>query len=144
MSELLEETAGDMSLGEEDYSKIRSVISSYQGNYSDMDFESVYSFQTTIDSAILDLVNQNMIDQLDSASEGGSELFTRYNAATAGVVEYYIDGMEEATAASIDPAWFEEEGYERQELRSADLVSEGEPVVQACDGRGLAAGVSAG
>ncbi len=128
MSELLEETAGDMSLGEEDYSKIRSVISSYQGNYSDMDFESVYSFQTTIDSAILDLVNQNMIDQLDSASEGGSELFTRYNAATAGVVEYYIDGMEEATAASIDPAWFEEEGYERQELRSADLVSEGEPV----------------
>ena len=128
MSELLEETAGDMSLGEEDYSKIRSVISSYQGNYSDMDFESVYSFQTTIDSAILDLVNQNMIDQLDSASEGGSELFTRYNAATAGVVEYYIDGMEEATAASIDPAWFEEEGYERQDLRSADLVSEGEPV----------------
>ena len=128
MSELLEESAGEISLGEEDYSEIRSSISSYQSNYSDMNFAEVYDFKANVDSAILDLVNQNMIEQLDSASEDAGELFTRYNAATAGVVEYYIDGLEDATSESIDPAWFDKDGYERQDLRTADLVSEGDPV----------------
>lgn len=128
MSELLEESSGDLSLDEEDYSEIRSGVSSFLGNYSDMSFESVYSFKTNVDSAILDLVNQNMIAQLDNASEGGGELFTRYNAETAGVVEYYIDGLEGATAESVEPGWFDRSKYERQDLRSADLVSEGDPV----------------
>ena len=97
MSELLEESAGELSLDEEDYTEIRSSISSYLSNYSDMRFEDVYSFKTNVDSAILDLVNQNLIAQLDSASESGGELFTRYNAETAGIVEYYIDGLEEAS-----------------------------------------------
>ena len=68
MSELLEESAGEISLGEEDYSEIRSSISSYQSNYSDMNFAEVYDFKANVDSAILDLVNQNMIEQLDSCS----------------------------------------------------------------------------
>ena len=128
MSELLEESAGELSLDEEDYTEIRSSISSYLSNYSDMRFEDVYSFKTNVDSAILDLVNQNLIAQLDSASESGGELFTRYNAETAGIVEYYIDGLEEASADAIDPAWFDGDGYERTDLRSAELVSEGDPV----------------
>ena len=128
MSELLEESAGEMSLDEEDYTEIRSSISSYLSNYSDMRFEDVYSFKTNVDSAILDLVNQNLIAQLDSASESGGELFTRYNAETAGIVEYYIDGLEEASTDAIDPAWFDGDGYERTDLRSAELVSEGDPV----------------
>ena len=128
MSELLNESAGDLSLDEEDYSEIRADISSYLGNYSDMDFREVYDFKTNVDSAILDLVNQNLIDQLDSASEDAGTLFTRYNAETAGVVEYYIDGLESATSDNIDPSWFDEENYEWQDLRTASLVSAGDPV----------------
>ena len=43
-------------------------------------------------------------------------------------MEYYIDGLEEASADAIDPAWFDGDGYERTDLRSAELVSEGDPV----------------
>lgn len=128
MSELLKESAGDLSLDEDDYSEIRSNVSSYLSNYSDMNFEEVYNFKTSVDSAILDLVNQNMLEQLESTSEDAAGLFTRYNAVTAGVVEYYIDGFESATLDSIDPAWFDKSSYERQDLRSQDLVSEGDPV----------------
>ncbi len=128
MAELLKESAGELNLDKDDYSQIRSDISSYLSSYSDMDFGETYSFKTNVDSAILDLINQNMIDQLDSASEDAGALFTRYNAPTAGVVEYYIDGLETASSDSIDPNWFDEDSYERQDLRAEELVSAGDPV----------------
>ncbi len=128
MSELLQESAGELSLDDADYSEIRASVNSYLSNYSDMSFDEVYDFKTNVNSAILDLVNQNMIDQLDSTSEDAGGLFTRYNAAAAGVVEYYIDGYEGATVDAVSADWFDEEGYERQELRTEELVSEGDPV----------------
>ena len=93
-----------------------------------MDFHSVYNFKTDVDSTILDLVNQNMIDRLDSAADDNSALFTRYNAATAGVVEYYIDGYEDASLDDLSADWFDETVYQRQNLRSEELVSSGDPV----------------
>lgn len=128
MAELLQESAGELNLSEEDYSELRSDITSFQSSYSDLNFEEVYDFKTDVDSAILDLVNQNLIDKLDSASEDAGVLFSRYNAATAGVVEYYIDGFEGAAAESLSASWFDESAYERQELRSETLVSSGDPV----------------
>lgn len=43
-------------------------------------------------------------------------------------MEYYIDGLESATSDNIDPSWFDEENYEWQDLRTASLVSAGDPV----------------
>ena len=128
MADILKENAGDVSLSEEDYTELRSQIGTYTSSFSDMDFNSVYNFKTNIDSTILDLVNQNMIDRLDSTAEENSALFTRYNAATAGVVEYYIDGYEDASLDGLSADWFDETKYQRQNLRTEELVSSGDPV----------------
>ena len=128
MSSLLQENSGELNLGENDYNEIRSEISSYLSNASDMEFQKVYEFQSDVNTAILDLVNQNLIEQLDSATETGNALFTRYNAATAGVVEYYVDGFETATVDGLDASWFDRENYSRQDLRAESLVSSGDPV----------------
>ena len=128
MSSLLQENSGELNLGENDYNEIRSEISSYLSNASDMEFQKVYEFQSDVNTVILDLVNQNLIEQLDSATETGNALFTRYNAATAGVVEYYVDGFETATVDGLDASWFDRENYSRQDLRAESLVSSGDPV----------------
>lgn len=127
MADILQENAGDISLGEEDYAELRSQISTYMSSFSDMEFDSVYNFKTNVDSTILELVNQNMIDKLDSATDDNSALFTRYNAATAGVVEYYIDGYEDASLDDLNADWFDETKYQRQNLRTNELVSSGDP-----------------
>lgn len=128
MAQALRDSAQELNLSSEDYSQLRGEIITYMSNTSDMNFFEVYDFKTGIDASILDLMNQNMIAELDSASEDGGSIFSRYNAATAGVVEYYLDGFEEATLDSLSSAWFEEENYERTNLRTEELVGQGEPV----------------
>lgn len=128
MAEALKESSEELSLSDEDYEKLRSEITTYMSNASDMNFAEVYDFKTGIDASILDLMNQNMIAQLDSATENGGSVFAGYNAATAGVVEYYIDGFESATLESLSSTWFDQEAYERTNLRTEELVGQGEPV----------------
>lgn len=109
------------------YNQIRSEIAVYMSNASDMNFSEVYDFKTGINATILDLMNQNMIAQLDSAEESGG-IFARYNAGTSGVVEYYVDGFENASLESLSSSWFDQEAYERTNLRTEELVGQGEPV----------------
>ncbi len=127
MAQALKDSAGELSLSEEDYNQIRSEIAVYMSNASDMNFSEVYDFKTGINATILDLMNQNMIAQLDSAEES-SGIFARYNAGTSGVVEYYVDGFENASLESLSSSWFDQEAYERTNLRTEELVGQGEPV----------------
>lgn len=127
MAQALKDSAGELSLSEEDYNQIRSEIAVYMSNASDMNFSEVYDFKTGINATILDLINQNMIAQLDSAEESGG-IFARYNAGTSGVVEYYVDGFENASLESLSSSWFDQEAYERTNLRTEELVGQGEPV----------------
>lgn len=128
MAQAMKENIQELNLSNEDYNQLRGEITTYMSNASDMNFSEVYDFKSGLDASILDLMNQNMIAQLDSAAEDGGGIFTRYNAGTAGVVEYYIDGFEGATLDSLSSAWFDEEAYERTNLRIEELVGQGEPV----------------
>ena len=128
MAQVLKDNAEELSLSEEDYSKLRSEVATYMSNVSDMNFSEVYDFKTSIDATILDLMNQNMITQLDNAAESGGSTFARYNAGTSGVVEYYLDGFESASLENLSSEWFNQEAYERTNLRTEELVGQGEPV----------------
>jgi hypothetical protein len=128
MAETLKSSAQEISLNEDDYTELRSEIAAYLDDASDMQFDSVYDFKTDVDASILDLMNQNLLEQLDTALEDGSSLFTSYNAVTSGVVEYYIDGFEDAQLESLSSSWFDQENYERKSLRTEELVGTGEPV----------------
>ncbi len=128
MVQVLKENAKDMQLGDEDYTQIRSEIEAFLGSASDMNFDQVYAFKTDVNASVLDLMNQNMIEQLDTAMEGGGAVFTRYQAEATGIVEYYIDGFEEATLESLSGSWFDQETYERTNLRARELTAAGDPV----------------
>lgn len=128
MAQAMKENAKELDLSNEDYSQLRGEIMTYMSNASEMDFSQVYDFKAGIDASILDLMNQNMVTQLDTAAEDGGNVFNRYNAGTTGVVEYYIDGFEGVSLDSLSSSWFDQETYERTNLRTEELVGQGEPV----------------
>ncbi len=127
MTELLQESAEGINLTDSDYDSLRGKISSYASGMSDMKFSEIYDFKYTINSAVLDMINQSMTDQLEGASEAGGT-FTRYTSGGSGIVEYYVDGLEDATMDNWNSSWLDQESYTRRNLRTEDLVSPQDPV----------------
>ena len=128
MAELLRESAEGFHLSEANYELLHSQASSFAASMSDMDFSSLYDFKYTINASVLDMINQNMAEQLDSAMSEGGSTFSRFSAGGSGIVEYYTDGFEEANLEGLCQEWFDKEGYERRNLRIEGLVSSGDPV----------------
>lgn len=128
MSEYLEENSGEISLTEENYASLKSDISSFSSGYERNDFSEVYDFHDTINGSILELSNQTLLNQMESLTEEEIGAFQRVYAEKSGIVEYYIDGYETATADTLTPEMFDKSTYESTNLRSAELISAGDPV----------------
>ena len=128
MSEYLEENSEEISLSEENFSTLKSDISSFSSNYSKDNFHEVYDFHTTANGNILELANQTLLSELDALSEADAGSFQRVYAQKSGIVEYSIDGYEAVTPETITPEMFDKANYEPVNLRSADLISAGDPV----------------
>ena len=128
MSEYLEENSEEISLSEENFSTLKSDISSFSSNYSKDNFHEVYDFHTTANGNILELANQTLLSEMDALSEADAGSFQRVYAQKSGIVEYSIDGYETITPDTITPEMFDKANYEPVNLRSADLISAGDPV----------------
>ena len=128
MSEYLEEHSDELSLSAENYHTLKSDISSFSNNYERTDFSKVYHFHDTINGSILELSNQTLLSELENVSEEMTGAFQRVYSEKSGIVEYFIDGYETVTPETITPEMFDESAYAPTNLRSADLISAGDPV----------------
>lgn len=124
-NELIQQNAQEADLSDEDYSAIRSEIRSYTEEYSDLNFSDVYAFQTSVESSVMDLQNQSMLESLEEAGEDA--MFSRVYAGGIGILEYYMDGYEGITVDTLTEDMLDEDTYERQDLKK-DIVQAGEPV----------------
>ena len=128
MAELLQESAEGVNLSEENYASLRSQVTSYVSGMSDMDFSKLYDFKYAINVSVLDMINQNMAEQMEGAVQENSGTFSRFTAGGSGIVEYYVDGLEEVSLENLSSSWFDQEVYERKSLRTEELISSGDPV----------------
>lgn len=125
INELIQQNADDVDLTDENFSLIRSSIRGYMNDYSDMEFDSVYSIQSALESSVMDLVNQNMLESLESAGE--DSMFSRVYSEGIGILEYYTDGYEDITVDSVTEEMLDSSSYEKQNLKK-EIVQTGEPV----------------
>ncbi len=128
MSQLLQESLQGVNLSEADYAALRSQATSYVLGMSDMNFSEIYDFKYEINASILDMVNQDMADRLEGTESEQSAVFYKFTAGGSGIVEYYVDGMEEIDVDGLNSSWFDEENYEKRSLRTDGLVSSGDAV----------------
>jgi len=128
MAALLQESAEGVNLTESDYASLRSQITAYSSEMSDLDFSRLYDFKFTVSASVLDMINQSMADQLEGSTSEENSTFSRFTSGGSGIVEYYVDGMEEASVETLSSSWFDQEHYTRKSLRTEELVSVGDPV----------------
>lgn len=128
MSEYLEENSEEISFSEENYTELKSEISSFGNNYNPTEFSDVYNFHDTMNGNVLEMSNQTLLSEMESLSEEEAGAFQRVYAEKSGIVEYYLDGYETVTPETITPEMFDQSNYKAQNLRNADLISAGDPV----------------
>lgn len=125
INELIQQNAENVDLTDENFSLIRSSIRGYMNDYNDMEFEAVYDIQSALESSVMDLVNQNMLESLENAGE--DSMFSRVYSGGIGILEYYTDGYEDIAIESVTEDMLDSSSYEKQNLKK-EIVQAGEPV----------------
>lgn len=115
-------------LSDSDYRDIRSVISLYKLKYKNVDFYDAYNFENNLNNKVIELNNEIIMQQVNDASVAGS--MSSVNSPYSGLVTYYTDGYEEYNLSTISAGDFDKSAYEKQTLKSGDIVGANAPVVK--------------
>lgn len=119
-----------VTLTEDSDRQLHYIINNFHNLYSDNDFSYVYDFKTDVESTMLDLLNQAMIEKGRQIQEdtGFAYTYEVCRSESSGIVSYYMDNYETVTKDSITKDLFDNENYELVSLRTTDMVSINKPV----------------
>ncbi len=111
-----------------DYSDIRAAIDSYKASYSDEQFSMFYNFKSDIESKVMELSSQVMMEQINSGGAQVSSTVQNMKATTSGVVTYYIDGYEKKTPETLSEEDFNQTNYKKNSLKTGDILDSGSTI----------------
>ncbi len=118
--------AYDNLLTKEDYQDIRNLISLYKSSYRDVDFYDVYTFETNVDSKVLELTSELLMQQ---ATDSGLSLAS-VTTPKSGVVAYYTDGFETFDPTKLSAESFDRSKYDRKTLNSGEMIQAGATIIK--------------
>ncbi len=119
----------DVNISNDDIENIRTDIRSYRSDFQFSDYSNVYDFKYSIESTVLSLTSEAMISQIDSINtQGNGNSFEMFSAAESGVITYWTDGLEEITENAITESLYDEDNYEKIQLKTSDSVQAGDAV----------------
>ena len=125
-------TSGDetVTLSKDNAMQFQYKIKKFYENYSDSDFSYVYNFKDIVESTMLDILNQNMLEKGLRIQEetGFAYTYDVSKSNDSGLISYYMDNFEIITKEAITKDMFNTDNYERSSLRSSDLIAVDTPV----------------
>ncbi len=111
-------------LTQKDYQEIRKTISLYKTNYDDMQFFTVYNFKNEINSKVLGIANQILIDKTHG-DKITSSAFQYIYSPVSGILCFYTDGYEGKNVNNITAADFDRSSYVKNTFISGDIINSG-------------------
>ena len=111
-----------------DYVRIRSSIDSYKSSYSDVSFSDLYNFKSEIESKVMELSSEVMLQQINAGGAQVSSTIQTIKATESGVITYYTDGYESKTPETLSVEDFSKNNYKKQSLKSGDILESGSTV----------------
>jgi putative membrane fusion protein len=108
---------------DEDYNDIRSTISLYKTDYSDEAFYEVYNFKSNIDSKVLELSNELLMQQVSESSDTVKAGLENVTSPESGIITYYVDGFEAVTPDSLTEDMFNKSDYQKTTLKTGEIVN---------------------
>ncbi|MDO4734841.1 MAG: HlyD family efflux transporter periplasmic adaptor subunit, partial [Lachnospiraceae bacterium] len=126
----LEEAAKNQAiLSEDNLNQIKDTIHDFDTSFDSQNYYDVYSFKYRIESQMLDLINGSVFENINNElSEMGENTYQIVSSDISGVVMHNIDGYEGKTTDQIESSDFKKSNYQKQIIKTNDLVAEGDPV----------------
>lgn len=125
---LAEKTDGSATLSKENLSELKKQLSTFSQNFTDQTFGDVYNTKYTLDSQVLEFVNIDTLNNLDSVIQEMGGNFEQVRADQSGIVSYSVDSMETLTPEQVTAASFDKANYKKNIVKSGDLVETNSPV----------------
>lgn len=113
-------TSGSETIEESTMNSIKDNIDIFAMNYSDTNFDSVYSFKFNMEYIILE--NYNSLQTSENTS------FEIKKALNTGTLIYSIDSYESVKEEDIVSEMFNDDSYLKSILKSGDSVKRGDPL----------------
>ena len=128
LSEMIRDDSSDeSSLSNESLSDIKNSISSFAVDFRPEKYIDTYAFKGNIEGTALKLANTAVLANIDKLrAENYADSIDFGYAPESGIILYSTDGYEELTAETITPEQVEGVDYEKNQLHSNDLISEGD------------------
>ena len=128
IKDLLASAADDENtLSESDLNKIKEKIVLYSTSFENVDFSSVYEFKGDVEASVMEFINLNTIESMDSilGENISSNVFKTVEADKSGIVSYIVDGYEGKTIDKLNGSDFDKSDYTKKLYKSGDLVEQG-------------------
>ncbi|MCD8082651.1 MAG: hypothetical protein LUE86_03745 [Clostridiales bacterium] len=125
---LQENPEANVTLTDANLSDIKRQLASFVMSYDDDDFSEIYNLQYSLEAAVLEYVNFNMLGSLETMLSESGASFQQVKAPVSGVVSYSIDGYEGMDASSVKASSFDRSGYTRAITKSGQLIEKNAPV----------------
>lgn len=120
-----EETA----LSDAELTLMRNEIVEFMHDFDPRDFSSAYDFKYSMKNTVLKMANDMLIENLSNMStQDISDLVTFRYAPDTGIVTFWTDGLEGMDSSMVTSEMFNKETYEKRQMLSNELVTEGDPV----------------
>lgn len=130
VAQILEQyNSGENSLSAQSLESIRLRLNNFKTNYDGSNFDDVYDLKTDINATILQAMNENIMNNLESIIEstGSKNLFRTITTVNSGVVAYYVDGYENLTCEGVNQDHFNTDKYTKTNLKSEKLIVANNP-----------------
>lgn len=113
-------------LTEDDYSRIRSSLSSFSSNYSNSNFQETYNYKYELEGTILQYSGlTNTSGNTSSSTVNGQTIYT---SDTDGIIVYSTDGYEDLDLKNLSMDWFDKKNYKVTNLQDSKKISVGDQV----------------
>lgn len=125
---LSENATDSLKLGAEDYELVKKRIAMFRSSYSEDTYYNTYNFKYDLQNLVLNINNDLLIEQATSSDLNMAGTFKTIASEESGIVTYYQDGYENASADNIRADMFDVAKYEKISLKTGNIINAGSPV----------------
>lgn len=131
-------SSGSQSLSPDDLAKIKNQMSNFSNGFDPANFNATYSFKYELNGNILNYAGVSDVSENDEAEDESSEDESSVAVNTAGqnlsttstdgILLYSMDGYEGKDIDSLTTEDFDQNSYEKTDLKTSSQVKAGDPV----------------
>lgn len=119
------ENDGELKISDESYQQLENVMGQFMEEYSDGRFQKAYQFRYDLEAVLMDAMSSGARQADGGEAPGG---LRSCNAENAGVVVYYMDGLEAVTTESFTADMFDSQSYQKENFVQREAVAAGDAV----------------